>query len=295
MHFYTKKKINFLQDYLTKTYKEFFAIHKTNITGFRIDKKNGSGNYCIIFHVSQKIDKNKLNKLNIIPLYFEVVFPNGEIKKIKTDIEETGDSRLQFALCHKNLSNGSKSKGTVGVFVEDQNKNIYAITNYHVAAWDKMLNNQFEFNGSDTSIIVGNQTSNLVIGLFSNEIDVAFVKVNNRTDLNNQFLSGNYIQTYAQGPIQPNAIGQQLTVYARSKPIGKTSFLKNNRAIFHTGFRNLVLENVIMLDKVTLGGDSGSAVMIQNILLAIIVGADDRYTYAIPYYKINNFLSLKII
>lgn len=295
MHFYTKKKIKFLQEYLTNTYKEFFDIHRKNITGFRIDKKNGVGNYCIVFHVSKKIEKKKLNELNIIPLYFEVTFPNGEVKKIKTDIEETGKSKLQFALCHKNLSNGSKSNGTVGVFVEDQNQNVYAVTNYHVAAWDKMLNNQFEFNGSDSSIVVGNQTSNLVIGLFSNEIDVAFVKVNNRTGLNNHFLSGNYIQTYAQGPIQPNAIGQQLTIYARSKPAGKNSYLKNNRVIFYTGFRNLILENVIMLDKVTLGGDSGSAVMIQNILLAIIVGADDRYSYAIPYYKINNFLSLKII
>lgn len=295
MNYYTKKKIEFLQDYIVKMYSQWFDIHKENISGFRIGKKNGKGNYSIVFHVGKKIDKSQVNSSNVIPPYFEIDFPNGQRKKIKTDVEETGFSKLQFSVCHKNLSNGETAIGTVGVFVKDSNNYIYAITNYHVACWDSMLLNIFSFNNVDNNVIVHNTVSNRVIGLFSNEIDAAFVRVTNPTGLSNHFQSGNYIQSYANGPITPNAIGMKVTVYSRGNPMGINSEIRSNSAIFNTWFRGLKLEKVIMLDRISDGGDSGSAVMFQNILLGIIVGADNLYSYVVPYYKINSFLSLEII
>lgn len=297
MHNRTLKKIEFLQNYLQDWYETWYAIHPGNITGFRIGKKNEKGRYCVIFHVAKKIDLHKLKKRNIVPDFFEIKFPDGKTRRIKTDIEETGSSKFQFSICHKRLSNNTKVIGTVGVFVRDSNDNIYAITNYHVAAWNHMLNNQFEFNGNENDVVVDNSIqSNLIFGLFSTEIDVAFVKVPNFSGLSNNFLSGNYIQSFALGPISPNAIGLDLKVYSRSKPTGISCTLKNNSAVFNTGFRNLLLKDVIMLDRVlTIGGDSGSAVMAQNTLIGIIIGADDKYSYAIPYFKINRFVSLDII
>jgi hypothetical protein len=295
MNYYTRKKIEFLQDYLANYYKDWLKIHGDNISGFSIDKKNGKGNYCIIFHVGKKLDTNELKESNIIPPYFEISFPNGEIKKIKTDIEETGFSSLQFSLCQKNLPYGNRALGTVGVFVKDVNNYVYAVTNYHVAAWDRMLQNVYNFNGDDNRIAVDSTNSDHVIGIFSNEIDAAFVRVVNSTGLSNNFASGNYIDTFAYGPITTDAIGMNITVYSRKNPMGIDSILKNNSTIFNTMFNGLVLEKVIMIDKVTDGGDSGSAVMFQNTLLGIIVGADDLYSYVIPYHKINSFLSLQLI
>jgi hypothetical protein len=297
VHYRTIKKIEFLQSYLQKGYEEWYSIHPENITGFRIGKKNDKGHFCVIFHVAEKIELQKLKKGNLVPKYFEIKFPDGKVRRIKTDIEETGSSRFQFSICHKNLSNNAKAIGTVGVFVRDSNNNIYAITNYHVAAWNHMLNNKFEFNGNENNVFVDNTIqSNLILGLFSNEIDVAFVRIPNTSGLSNRFLSGNYIQSFALGPITPNAVGQDLKVYSRSNPLGSAGIMKSNSAVFSTGFRNILLKDVIMFDRIlTIGGDSGSAVMAQDTLVGIIVGADEKYTYAIPYFKINSFLSLEII
>lgn len=285
----------FLQNYVNNNYKNLFNIDTENITGFRIDKKNGNGNYSIVFHVANKKQLEEVPETKRIPSHFFISFPDGINRKIKTDVEETGASGFHFSVCQTVLPNGDLNLGTVGVFVR-QNAAIYAVTNYHVAAWSHMLAGNFSFNGDENGSFIDNQPANLILGLFSNEIDAAFIRVADPTQISNQFANGMAIKSFAKGPITPGAIGQMLTVYSRSNPQGINGILKNNSAVFNTRFRNLLLNGVIQIDRlITTNGDSGSPVMVNDILVGIIVGGDESYSYAIPFHKIWSFNPIDIL
>lgn len=276
-------------------YEDWLQIHPGNISGFHIGRRNGRGRYTIIFHLVEKHPLGEVQEQNLIPPYLEVPFPDGKARKIKTDVQQTGQGDLQFALCHKVLANGDRSLGTVGVFVRDTFNQVYAVTNYHVAAWNHMLKYKFHFKGNEPGVVVGTTNGNLITGAFTKEIDFAFVKVHNSGGASNSFGDGNSISSFFLGPISPGVINRAAKVYSRYKPNGVSTIIRDNEAVFVTNFMGLKLEKMIMLDRVTYPGDSGSAVMIGDNLLALIVGADDFYTYAFPYHKINSVLPYTII
>jgi len=97
----TKNKIEFLQKYLRKKYLKWYQIHPQNIVGFRIDKKVTNGkrerNYSIIFQVRKKRKEKNLGAKETIPSFLLLKFPDGKIRKIKTDVHETGKSGFQLA------------------------------------------------------------------------------------------------------------------------------------------------------------------------------------------------------
>jgi hypothetical protein len=295
MHNSTIKRIEFLQDYMNRHHKKWLNRHNDNIVGFRIDKKNKKGRYAIIFQVKQKIEEAHLDKKNIIPRFYNVKFPDGAIKKIKTDIEETGTPQLHLAKCSKPLHNGNTEVGTVGVFLTDGVHN-YGVTNYHVAAKDRMLDNQFFFSGNDNNIFIDNKQSVFTDGVFSNDIDVAFIQIPNSVHASNFFINGSRITGFINGPLSIQIKNKQVTIFTRNNSIAEVGVVNNNAAIFVTGFNNISMKELIQISpRLTQPGDSGSPVLINNAIMGIVVGGDNLYTYAVPFFKIRNFKPLQII
>ena len=152
------------------------------------------------------------------------------------------------------------------------------------------------FNGSDNNVFIDGISCVFEEGIISNEIDVAFIKIGGNVQVNNQLSSEVQISDYVEGPITSDAINQVVNVYVNKEPGIKSSKVGNNSAIFYSGFRDIALEDVLMLDPVvTNKGNSGCPVMIDDSLLGIIVGGDSKYSYAIPYFKIKNFKPLDIL
>ena len=295
MHNATKKKIEFLQGYMVKHHKKWFELHSDSIVGLRIDKKNKKGRYSIIFQVKKKIGEDSLKKKNIIPKCYKIKFPDGITRMIATDVEQTGIFRFHLQTCKKPLNNGNIEVGTIGVFLKDS-QNIYGLTNYHVVAGDRMANNDFFFNGNDNNIFVEDQPESFVEGTFSNEIDVAFIQLNNHVNTSNTLIDGTTITGYVGGPITPQAIGTTIRIYSRINQQAFDRVMSNNAAIFDTGFNNIKMKDIIQsAQPITKHGDSGGPVLIDNSILGIIVGSDDSYDYIIPFFKIRNFKPLEIL
>lgn len=295
MHASTKNRIEFLQKYMVKYHKKWLNKHYDNIAGLRIDKKNKKGNYSIVFQVKEKIEKTLLNKKNIIPPHYDIKFPDGIIKRIRTDVEQTGAFRFHLEICKKPLNNGNIEVGTIGVFVK-YSGNIFGITNYHVAGKDRMMNNEFFFNGADGDISIDDEPEVFTEGIFSNEIDVAFIQLQNNVNASNILIDGTQINGFINGPLTSDANGTDVTVYSRINNSAGQGVINSNAVIFNTGFNNLTMKEIIQVSPLlSQHGDSGGPVLIGNSILGIIVGGDDFYTYVIPFFKIRNFKSLDIL
>lgn len=295
----TRKKVEFLQKYVRKEYKNWFKIHDSNIVGFRVDKKVSNGKssryYSIIFHVKRKRAKGKLQEQEIIPPFLSIKFPDGKRRKIKTDVEETGKPQLHLGECRKPKNNGNVEVGTIGVVLKDDT-DLFAVTNFHVAGINLMQAGTFDFEGEDNNIFVDGQRSTFVEGIFSDEIDVAFIRLGNVINNPNQMGDGTQIAGFMEGPLRPSLMGKEVTVYSKNMRKGKTATINNNSAIFNTGFQDLFITDVLQISpKITQRGDSGGAVLIsEDVLIGIVIGADNSFTYAIPYFKVNNFKPLTI-
>lgn len=295
----TKNKIEFLQKYLRKKYLNWHKIHPLNIVGFRIDKKVSKGkkerNYSVIFQVKKKKKEKNLDSKEIIPPFFKIRFPDGKVRKIKTDVDETGKPEFQLAECRKPKNNGKLEIGTAGVILTDNN-NHFALTNYHVAGTDLMLNGQFFFQGADNNIFVGGQQATFEEGILSEEIDVAFIRLSNVPVNPNILGDGSQILGFIDGPLSPTLTGKEIKIYSKRVTQGVSATISTNSAVFVTGFGDFVMTDLLQIKpRVTKKGDSGGAVILGNFaVIGIIVGADQSFTYAVPFFKINNFKPLTI-
>jgi hypothetical protein len=308
MNTLTKNKIIFLQKYINLNYSKWFKNFNANVVGMRIDKKvvnNKKKNYySIVFHVIEKVEEGKLEKKNILPKTIKIRFPDGEIKNIKTDVEETGRFRFHYKILDTIKDNTCNREGTLGLFLTD-GRDVFALTNYHVAAWDLMERGIFYYdtlsNDLPDSLSINEQNVNLQIGRFSKNIDAAFIKLGPVSAINvsNNLADGTKIdnKNYVPGPISPKLVNNLVSVYTPSRhPNGYTVKVIDNSVCFNSLYKDHVFNGIIAIDLCTQEGDSGSIVISESCqMLGIIVGADDSYSYVIPYYLINNFKSLSII
>lgn len=295
----TQQRIEVLQSYLRESYKELFQFDPENIVGLKVAKKTTGKkvgrNYSIVFQVARKKDKKKLEKTNHIPEYLLVRFPDGKFKKIKTDVQQTGKTRFHMGICRKPKKNGKIEVGTLGIVLAD-GADLLGLTNYHVAAFDRMLAGEFFFEGSDKKISVDDQQAEFIEGIFSDELDIAYLRINPDGDDPNMMSDGNRIAGFIQAPIRPGIVGREVKVYGKSSRNGRTARINDNSTVFDTGFEGMQIIDVLQIDPVvTKKGDSGGLVVIDNdLLLGIVIGADEKFTYAIPYHKIDSFKSLPI-
>lgn len=304
----TKNKIKFLEHFVEKWHASFYKKHPDNIVGFKISKKIKNGKttrfYGITFQVLKKIEGTVLNSAELIPKQFEIKFPDGKIRKISTDVEETGGFEFLGGLTGEVTSNYSASYGSTGLYVNSNNK-YYMITNYHVVAERFIENNQLYYKRSaNQAYDVRIKTpSKPILGRFETGLldtgrDVAFVEIFEQdiTHLN-ALPNGIKIQgRYSKRPYSTDLIGKTVTIYSCNTPQGREGIIDNNSAIIY-GKDGIVFTNLVQIKPViAISGDSGSPVLINtNVILGLLVGSDNNYSYAIPLYKINDFKNFTLI
>jgi hypothetical protein len=308
----TNAKIDFLQNYIRQWHQDWQKKHPENIVGFRIGKKTTKGitgrYYSIIFQVKKKKKNKNIKNEAIIPEYFIIQFPDEKKRKIKTDVEETGVFHFQSAITSEVDSVYSTKFGSAGLFVTDNTNRVYMLTNYHVVAEQMIANNQHYYrrpinqNQNDVKILINN--SNQLLGRFeegiiSHEVDAAFVELFIQPDQRMNFLPD---QNRVRGrisvrPYPPSFIGKPLTVYSFYNKMGKGGIINDNSSVLYTNNPNIYFEDIIQITpKITQGGDSGGIVLTPSFaVIGLIIGADSNYTYAIPFYKIDDFKNIFII
>lgn len=303
MAFTTVKKVRFLQEYITEWAEKLIAMHCENISGIRIDKKwtgrHKKIQYAIVFQVANKLDKTELEESQIIPEYFDILFPDGIERRIKTDIHETGTFSFQTHIGDKVLSTHSYEFGSMGLFVNDFSANTYAVTNYHVVAKTLVDGGQFfyERDPSQTTpdVTITDTDGSIINGIFdlgaiNTDVDVAFVQVNRTPDIMNQLPGTNSLNGAWDRPKVLAAKGKAVRIFSFYSQGGGTTI--NNTAVsINDPSTGIVFSNLIQLSAVvTHSGDSGGlAVDELNTVIGIVVGADNYASYLLPFYKIANF------
>jgi hypothetical protein len=302
----THTKINFLQAYVKKWHKKWHAKHPENIIGFRIGKKKINGipsrNYSIIFQVRKKKSDKQLETDTKIPKFLIVKFPDGEKRKIKTDVEQTGTFKFQTGITGKVNSSYSINYGSAGLFVTDDFNKVFMLTNYHVVA-ELMINNQQYYyrrqpNHYQNDVRISNGNANIFgrfeQGIISHHIDAAFVELFIQPHNGmNMLPDGNKVNgRISTRPYPISFIGKLLTVYSFHNKEGRNGIINSNSFVLYTGHPDFYFQDIIQITpRITKGGD----VLTPNFaVLGLIIGADDYYSYAIPFYKINDFKNIYI-
>jgi len=308
----TQKKLSFLRNHAKVVFKEIKMIDSENITGYKIDKKKSGtktgSRYSLVIHVAKKFGKDDLKDTKIIPESIKVRFPDNIVRTIKTDVVETGRFTFQSGIGGRVTSTLSPpgSYGSPGLFVTDDNHRSLMITNYHVAAGNLMAQgkNDYVRNPSDTSKNIRLITTqgkvfdgSLDRGRISDTIDVAFVIMPTMPPAHGINVLGNGVNI--QGKIltdpTPSALkGKNVVIFSVHNPLGLLTTIVNESVTIDD--HGAHFEEVIQLPKVTIGGDSGGILITTNYLaLGLIIGADDNFSYAIPYYQIEYFKPTQIL
>ncbi|PWS28586.1 hypothetical protein DHW03_01665 [Pedobacter yonginense] len=307
------QKLVFIRKHLRLHYKRLREIDPENIVGYRVGKKKTNGifqrNFAIIFQVKKKIDLADIHQDNHIPKIIRIALPEGEILKVRTDVQQTGAFNFQNGLTGMVRSQNSpgNSYGSAGLFVTDDGQNTLMITNYHVSA-ENFLNDNIYYYRRDPGQVnqdvslktkAANQFSGSFLeGLISENVDIAFVEMSVRPEMPNQLPSGLLIQSrVTDQPLPAHFEGKTVTVYSYSSPQGGDATIHDVSTVLHTKHPGVSFIDLIQLSpKITQGGDSGSVVLTKSdAVLGIIVGADEEFSYAIPFYKIENFKSFNLL
>lgn len=299
----TAKKVRFLQEYISEWAGKLMNIHYDNITGIRIDKKTTNGyektRYAIVFQVENKYDKAELEERQVIPESFDILFPDGIKRQIKTDIEETGPIHL-----HTNIGDSvactlySYGVGSMGLFVNDFFGRTFSITNYHVVA-KKLCNDgvfffQRDQNDLDLNVIISgnNGTINGMFerGTINRDVDVAFIAIERTDHIKNLLPGMNKLNgVWSREKILTSLEGKRIRIFSLYNN-GRSATVKNVSMPLNYPNSDIEMTGVIKLDAViTQHGDSGGlAVDDLNSVVGIVLGADTG-TYLIPFYKISEF------
>ncbi|MFT3793636.1 hypothetical protein [Flavobacterium sp.] len=308
----TSAKIKFLQNYIKEWHKEWHKKHPENIVGFTIARKKTGEierrNYSIVFHVREKQDNSQLSVNAQIPPHFKIEFPDGKKRVIKTDVVMTGDFELQYGIASQVDSRFSNLYGSAGLFVTDNEGRVFMITNYHVVAEDMIRNGDYYYRRPDDQRqsnvrIRTNSTTHLdgrfEEGIISHEVDVAFVELPVRPNGSmNALPGGNRVRGKVTArPYPPAFKDKPLIVYSFHNKNGRNGFIADNSAVFYTKNPHIYFEDLIRITpKITQSGDSGGLVLTPRFaVLGLVVGGDDQSSFAIPFYKIEDFKQLFLI
>jgi hypothetical protein len=299
----TAKKVRFLQEYISEWAEKLMDIHYDNITGIRIDKKSVQGHektqYAIVFQVKNKIDKDELKDSEVVPDYFDILFPDGITRRIKTDIEETGPIQLQANIGDSvACPDYSFGAGSMGVFVNDFFEKTFAVTNYHVVA-KRLCNNGiffFQRDQNDLRLNVTIQGNNGSIkgmferGTVNRDVDVAFVAVERTGAIKNLLPGMNTLNgVWSREKVMTSLQGKRIRIFALHSN-GRSANVRSANMPLNYPNSTIAMTGLIKLDAViTQPGDSGGlAVDDLNSVVGIVLGADSG-TYIIPFYKISEF------
>lgn len=305
----TAKKIRFLQQYISEWAKKLMNIDYDNITGIRVDKKMVNGlkktRYAIVFQVENKLDMAYLEERQIIPKSFDIIFPDGIKRQIKTDIEETGPIRLHAKIGDSvACTQYSYGVGSMGLFVNDFFDRTFSITNYHVVAKQLCNDRKFFFqrDENDQHLNVDIRGNNGTIkgmferGAVNSDVDVAFVAIERTNSIKNLLPGMTTLNgTWSREKVLSSLYGKRVRIFSLYNN-GRSSIVNNVSMSLNYPNSNIEMVGLIKLKTViTQDGDSGGlAVDDLNSVVGIVLGSDTG-TYLIPFYKISEFKNCYLI
>jgi hypothetical protein len=299
----TKNKLQFLAEYTKMHLTEWRQQYSEGIVGAHVGSKERKGTrlryYSIVFHVLKK-EENPVIK---IPKYIQIKIPGEGLKKIPTDVIETGKFEL-FSIKLGDIikKRSSGDYGTIGVFLKSQDR-IYACSNMHVLAPDLLDRNETYYYRSidrqyQTDIELNNEEGEVVYAFLEKAIysgiDAAIARIQNPDLIKNQipdhgtpigYVNINWVN-YKDKPVE---------MYG-AKSGEKTGFIKNIGIEKYTETNNGYLADLIALKLESQRGDSGSPIFDDNLrIVGILVGGDSHYSYVIPIEKILDYFGLELL
>ncbi len=286
-----------------KYYWTFWKRIIDGLTGIYVSENN-----TLVF----QLDANHINDLLVRDRIPSTVKYKGII--ITTEI--IGSSFASFELiCPGNTISRIKEMvecGTVGLKVSRREGDEfvhYLLTNYHVAAFDLLLNNQLSYKFppdiSNRQIMVPAQKfatqDQKFIGAFyegrlSTFYDIALIKLNEEDEAYNT-VDGFSITDYIDVTKDPSIfIGKNATLYGGTsgKQTKQIKSVQSHQVFVYSGNNSLELVELIQVEKFSRPGDSGSPVVADKKIIGIHVGGDDLFSYAIPIKRVLDFFNLKI-
>ncbi|MCP4155536.1 MAG: hypothetical protein GY757_47875 [bacterium] len=299
----TRSKLEYLTVYAKKQLPEWKKQYLDDITGVHIGTREREGKqlryYCIVFHVLEK----KKTPSKVIPRYIQLEIPGEGLKKIPTDVIETGE----FELFGIQLGDSIKKKhkrtfGTIGVFLKNQN-HTYACSNMHVMAPTLLKQGKNHYHKPpaqqyQTDIRLKNQNGRVHYAFLERAvydgIDAAIARIQDPRGIENRILN----HGISTGYININWINYKKTKVAMQGWISK----HKSGTIYDFGVEKYSkLSNVPLTDLVAIRmkcrkGDSGAPIFDRKLrLVGILVGGDSRYSYAIPIEKILSYFHLNLL
>ncbi len=279
---------------------QFPEITGLSVANKKLDKDNKALNvYCIVFQV-----KIKQNIKNEFP---KTVCFNGYV--IPTDVQEYDDTVALFGV--KGLENGISRNGdsefgTLGITVTDGN-NYYILSCYHVYFNNELKINKRKVLPSDIitnpSIVCpcAREGGVDVIG------DVYEGELNDWLDFGILKLNGNYpiLQKFKLLP-GPNGVRYLIDSDKNNLEVkywGNGSKRVRNGKVLNTfsgqwvkyNGKEQFINGLIQIDVVGARGDSGAPVVdLLGNVIGILIAADDKTSYVLSAYQIENKTKYKI-
>lgn len=301
--------------------KAYYAGHMLSdeygVTGIYIGKKMTgdieSTVLCLVFQVKEKADQVSWKKIPA-SLPFKGF-------SIPTDVVEEDLMEMQFQFPGDSLAGrpgGTLSRvnfqdwGTCSFVAEreeDGFTNFYLVTNYHVAAFDLLRQQKFSYDVAKNDQLLQlvmpswqadhnqqNKIGFLYKGLFDEWHDTALVRIPDATNVTNLLSAGVKINDVLDLVDDETFLGKMVTMYGGSSGVmsNKKIISVNSSQRGRINGQPFIKNELIQVEKMSNGGDSGSPVLIGDQLIGIIIGADRNNTYVLSAAKIINFFNLKI-
>jgi hypothetical protein len=221
------------------------------------------------------LDKNITIKINVKP------------------IQDLGIATLHIKNADSIGPFSDKDTGTVCCLVVNQDDiaKQFILTCGHVVTDDELLNLD-EQNSINSVFIKGNDIGYVNKCIMGDGNDFALIAPK---DSSNLITSG--FNTFPK-QLQDEDRGKFVKIMSNTgQKTGYISFLGFSQSFDLKNKKTLDFNNLIAISKtsdinnfetVTVPGDSGSAVLIGNILVGMIVGGDKRFSYAVPVYDFFN-------
>jgi hypothetical protein len=233
---------------------------------------------------------------------------------IETDVVQA--SIAQFQSIHPGDSVSRirelNESGTIALKVfrrEDGRIMHYLLTNYHVAAFDLLRNDQFRYRFpppiTNRQIMVPAQKVNPAnedfIGAFyegrlSPFFDIALILLNDENEASNE-IDGFTIREFMDVHGDTGSLaGRSVTLYGAvsGKKVSPVVSVHSHQVFGYAGGNTMELLELIQVKRFSVSGDSGSPVIMNGKIIGIHVGADDHFSYAIPIKRVLDFYKLKI-
>lgn len=295
----TKTKIQKIREYCGIMFPKWRKRYSTNIVGVHLGFKNvdnsKTAEYAVVFHVIQKLGVpiKKIPKKILIKIDNEKFY-------LPTDVIETGITKLMGVMMGDKAQGLSSLNefGTVGLYLPLNSSPKYVCSNMHVLAPQKIKQQYYNCPPSQqyqTDVVCSNDTENVKAFLQKAEFDttdLAIARLKFPEDVTNSIKG---IGQPTRG-LNDNKLNEGMDI----KMFGAASKKVNYGKIEEIGVVKKVdydncevtISNLIATSIPVINGDSGSAIVNDNLeVVGILVSKDERYSYVIPWSKINSFMS----